>query len=155
VRKHPIIFGILLLFLITVVFPVLVYVLGSSSEDRRSFALDNKVGGVKVEGFIGDTREVVEQLNQFGKGDTVKAVILRIDSPGGGVASSQEIYAAVSDLKMKKKVVASMGSVAASGRLHGCLRNGQDCRESRNAYRQHICSHAFRERGGTAEKDRS
>ncbi|HUH66352.1 MAG TPA: signal peptide peptidase SppA [Syntrophales bacterium] len=94
---------------------MLVYVLGSSSEERRSFALDNKVGVVKVEGFIGDTREVVEQLNQFGKDDTIKAVILRIDSPGGGVASSQEIYSAVVDLKKKKKVVASMGSVAASG----------------------------------------
>jgi protease-4 len=115
VRKHPVIFGIFLLFLIVIVFFLLVYVLGSSTEHSRSFALDKKVGVVKVEGFIGDTREVLEQLNQFGKDDTIKAVILRIDSPGGGVASSQEIYEAVIDLKKKKKVVTSMGSVAASG----------------------------------------
>ncbi len=114
-RKHPVIFGIFLLFLIVVAFFLLVYVLGSSTEDRRSFTLDNKVGIVKVEGFIGDTRDVLEQLNQFGKDDTIKAVVLRIDSPGGGVASSQEIYEAVIDLKKKKKVVTSMGSVAASG----------------------------------------
>jgi protease-4 len=115
VRRHPIIFGIFLLSLIVIVFFLLVYVLGSSTEDRRSFAFDDKVGIVKVEGFIGDTRDVVEQLNQFGKDEAIKAVVLRIDSPGGGVASSQEIYAAVIDLKKKKKVVASMGSLAASG----------------------------------------
>jgi protease-4 len=115
VRRHPVIFGIFLLFLIVTVFFLLVYVLGSSTEDRHSFALDNKVGIVKVEGFIGDTRDVVEQLNQFGKDDAIKAVVLRIDSPGGGVASSQEIYAAVTDLKKKKKVITSMGSLAASG----------------------------------------
>ena len=114
-RRHPVIFGIFLLFLIVTVFFLLVYVLGLSSEDGRSFALDNKVGIVKVEGFIGDTRDIVEQLNQFGKDDAIKAVILRIDSPGGGVASSQEIYAAVTDLKKKKKVITSMGSLAASG----------------------------------------
>ena len=114
-RRHPVIFGIFLLFLIVTVFFLLVYVLGSLTEDRHSFALDNKVGIVKVEGFIGDTRDVVEQLNQFGKDDAIKAVVLRIDSPGGGVASSQEIYAAVTDLKKKKKVITSMGSLAASG----------------------------------------
>lgn len=114
-RRHPVIFGIFLLFLVVTVFFILVYVLGSSTEDGRSFALDNKVGIVKVEGFIGDTRDVVEQLNQFGKDDAIKAVVLRIDSPGGGVASSQEIYAAVTDLKKKKKVITSMGSLAASG----------------------------------------
>jgi protease-4 len=115
VRRHPVIFGIFLLFLVVTVFFLLVYVLGSSTEDKHSFALDNKVGIVRVEGFIGDTRDVVEQLNQFGKDDAIKAVVLRIDSPGGGVASSQEIYAAVTDLKKKKKVITSMGSLAASG----------------------------------------
>lgn len=114
-RKHPVALGIFLLFLVGMVFFLLVYVLGSASEDKHSFALKNKVGVVKVEGFIGDTHDVIEQLNQFSKDDGIKAVILRIDSPGGGVASSQEIYEAVIDLKKNKKVVASMGSVAASG----------------------------------------
>jgi protease-4 len=114
-RKHPVVFGIFLLFLVGMVFFLLVYVLGSTTEDKHSFTLNNKVGVVKVEGVIGDTRDVIEQLNQFGKDEGIKAVILRIDSPGGGVASSQEIYEAVIDIKKKKKVVASMGSVAASG----------------------------------------
>ncbi|MCX5845111.1 MAG: signal peptide peptidase SppA [Deltaproteobacteria bacterium] len=114
-RKHPVLLGIFLLFLVGAAFFLLVYALGSVTEDKQSFSLNNKVGVVKIEGFIGDTHDVVEQMNQFGKDDSIKAVILRIDSPGGGVASSQEIYQAVNDLKKKKKVVASMGSVAASG----------------------------------------
>jgi len=114
-RKHPVLLGIFLFFLVGVAFFLLVYALGSVTEDKQSFSLNSKVGVVKIEGFIGDTHDVVEQMNQFGKDDSIKAVILRIDSPGGGVASSQEIYQAVNELKKKKKVVASMGSVAASG----------------------------------------
>jgi len=114
-RKHPVIFGIFLLLLVAVVFFLLVYSLGSVTENKPSFTLDNKIGVVKVEGFIGDTHDIIEQLNLFGKDDNIKAIILRIDSPGGGVASSQEIYEAVIELKTKKKVIASMGSVAASG----------------------------------------
>jgi protease-4 len=114
-RKHPVIFGIFLLFLVAVAFFSLVYSLGSVRENKRTFTLDNKVGVVKVEGFIGETHDIIDQIDLFGKDDNIKAVILRIDSPGGGVASSQEIYEAVAELKKKKKVIASMGSVAASG----------------------------------------
>jgi len=56
-------------------------------------------------------------LDDFGKDDSIIAIVLRVDSPGGGVAASQEIYDAVIELKKKKKVVASMGSIAASGGL--------------------------------------
>ncbi len=49
-RKHPVAFGIFLLFLVGMVFFLLVYVLGSVTEDKHSFALNNKVGVVKVEG---------------------------------------------------------------------------------------------------------
>lgn len=114
-RKHPVIFGFFLLSLLCIVFFLLAFVLGSASEDKRSFALNNKVGVVKVEGVISDSHEIIEQLNQFSQDDSIKAVIVRIDSPGGGVAPSQEIYAAVTDAKKKKKIVASMGSLAASG----------------------------------------
>jgi protease-4 len=114
-RKHPVIFGIFLLILVGFVFFALAYVLGSATQDKHSFVLNNKIGIIKVEGFIGDVNDIVEQLNQFAKDDNIKAIILRIDSPGGGVASSQEVYATVMDIKKKKKVVASLGSMAASG----------------------------------------
>ncbi|MBM4270583.1 MAG: signal peptide peptidase SppA [Deltaproteobacteria bacterium] len=114
-RKHPVLFGIIILTFIGIVFFTLIYLISSAGVEKRSFALSNKVGVVKVEGFIGDSNEVVEQINQFDKDDSIKALIVRIDSPGGGVAASQEIYEAVADIKKKKKVVASMGSIAASG----------------------------------------
>lgn len=114
-KKHPILFGIFILFLLSAGFSLVVYGISAILSDKHSFALHDKVGIVSIEGFIGDSNDVVEQLSQFGKDDTIKAVVVRINSPGGGVAPSQEVYEAVVQLKKKKKVVASMGSVAASG----------------------------------------
>jgi protease-4 len=114
-KKHPILFGIFLLILISAGFFLIMYGIGAVSNEKRSFAQRERVGIVAVEGFIGDSRDAVDQLNQFGKDESIKAVVLRVNSPGGGVAPSQEIYEAIVQLKKKKKVVASMGSVAASG----------------------------------------
>jgi len=72
---------------------------------------------VPVEGVITDSLEITENIDEFANDSSIAAVVLRIDSPGGGVAASQEIYDAVVALKKKKKVVVSMGSVAASGGL--------------------------------------
>lgn len=73
------------------------------------------VGYLEVKGVIVDAEEVVKQLHALQKNDDVKAVVLRIDSPGGVVGPSQEIYQEVKKLAAVKKVVVSMGSVAASG----------------------------------------
>ena len=73
------------------------------------------VGLVEVKGLIIDSQEIVRELNDFRKDDNVKAVVLRIDSPGGVVGPSQEIFAEVKKLAARKKVVVSMGSIAASG----------------------------------------
>ncbi|HTP66704.1 MAG TPA: signal peptide peptidase SppA [Geobacteraceae bacterium] len=80
-----------------------------------SLAWGEGVGLVEVRGMIVDSQETVKQLDEFRKNDNVKAVVLRIDSPGGVVGPSQEIYAEVRKLCAKKKVVVSMGSLAASG----------------------------------------
>lgn len=79
--------------------------------------VSEKVAVVKIEGVIMDSREVVEQLKKYSKNASVKAIVLRIDSPGGAVVPSQEIYKEVGKLREKtgQVVVASMGSVAASG----------------------------------------
>lgn len=83
--------------------------------DERSFSTSQGVGLVEVKGMIADSREPVRQLRYFLKKDSVKAVVLRIDSPGGVVGPSQEIYQEVKRLAAKKQVVVSMGSLAASG----------------------------------------
>ena len=87
------------------------YLLGGKSE----MTLSPGIGMVEVRGLIIDPLETVKQLHDFGKDDKVKSVVVRIDSPGGVVGPSQEIWSAVKRLKEKKPVVVSMGSVAASG----------------------------------------
>lgn len=75
-----------------------------------------KVAVVRIEGLIADSKSVVAQLRKYDKDPAVKAVVIRINSPGGSVAPSQEIYQELLKVRRNgKKVVASMGSVAASG----------------------------------------
>ena len=81
----------------------------------RHFPVGSGVGLVEVRGLIVDSQEIVKQLDTLLKDDNVKAVVLRIESPGGVVGPSQEIHAEVKKLAARKKVVVSMGSVAASG----------------------------------------
>ena len=114
-RRHPVILGITLLVFIGFVAIIAIYGLGLFGGARPSFNLRERVGIIPIEGIIGDTGELIEQINEFADDRSIRAVVLRIDSPGGGVVPSQEIYQAVRELKKKKKVVASMGSVAASG----------------------------------------
>jgi protease-4 len=73
------------------------------------------VGLVEVKGMILDSQETVRQLRYFLKKENVKAVVLRVDSPGGVVAPSQEISDEVRKFAAKKKIIVSMGSLAASG----------------------------------------
>jgi protease-4 len=70
---------------------------------------------VELTGEITDGKKILEQLEDFRDEDGIKAIVVRIDSPGGAVAPSQEIYEAIRKIREKKKVVASMGSLAASG----------------------------------------
>lgn len=73
------------------------------------------IGLVEVKGMILDSRETVRQLRYFLKKDSIKAVVLRVDSPGGVVAPSQEISDEVRKFAAKKRIIVSMGSLAASG----------------------------------------
>ncbi len=114
-RKHPVILGICILLFIGVAFFTLIYLLGLFKGVGGSLNFQEKVGVVRIEGVIADSKEVIEQIDELADDDGVRAVVLRIDSPGGGVAASQEIYRAVRKLQTKKKVIVSMGSVAASG----------------------------------------
>jgi len=75
----------------------------------------DKIGLCKIEGMITDAREVVDFLRELETDESVRGVLLRIDSPGGSVAPSQELYQAVQALAKVKPVVVSMGTAAASG----------------------------------------
>jgi len=89
-----------------------------SEEGSTGLSLaSNQVAAFHVEGTIVDSREFVDELKEIGNRSSVKSVVIRINSPGGGVAASQEIYEAIKKFRAetKKKVVVSMASVAASG----------------------------------------
>ncbi len=89
--------------------------LGQTGARKGRFSFGDKIAIVEVKGVISESREILEEMHEHEEDDRVKAIILRIDSPGGGVAPSQEIYREILKLKKKKKVLTSMGSVAASG----------------------------------------
>ncbi len=74
---------------------------------------EQAVGVIEVSGIILDSKKTLQKLDQFEENEQIKAVVLRLNSPGGAVAPSQEIYQAVKSYP--KPVVVSMGSVAASG----------------------------------------
>ncbi len=82
---------------------------------QKKIPLGSRIALVRIEGPILDSRNIVEELKERTKDHSIKAIILRIDSPGGAVAPSQEIYEEVKKAAAAKKVVVSMGSIAASG----------------------------------------
>ena len=73
------------------------------------------IGVVEVTGPILSSKKIIEDLKGFMDDDAIKAIILRVDSPGGGIGPSQEIYRELMKTRDAKTVIASMGSVAASG----------------------------------------
>jgi protease-4 len=114
-RRHPILFFILCLtafgLLAVMTVAALIWRLAPNDKDLRG----DKVAVIEVNGPIVDARPTLESLKHFREEAAVKAMVLRIDSPGGGVGPSQEIYAEVLKTRAVKPVVASMGAVAASG----------------------------------------
>lgn len=106
--------ALLVLGAIFVFFLVLLAVL-SHFQGGDKFALGDKVAIIAVEGMIVSAGKTIERLHAAADDASVKAVVLRIDSPGGGVGPSQEIHDEVAKLVQSKPVVVSMGSLCASG----------------------------------------
>jgi protease-4 len=86
---------------------------GSTSKMGSGIFGSGAVAIVELNGVIMDSKKLVKRIDRIQDDDEVKAIVVRINSPGGAVAPSQEIYDALK--RSKKPVVASMASVAASG----------------------------------------
>jgi len=82
---------------------------------HKNLPIGDKVALIRIEGPIFDSKDAIDTLKDYVKDLSVKAIVLRVDSPGGAVAPSQEIYEEVRKAVTKKTIVVSMGSVAASG----------------------------------------
>src|SRR5450432_1508891 len=96
----------------------LVYVAVHANEQQAGFhAFGDKIGVVDLDGVILDPNEIVGQLQRFADDDSIKAIIIHVNSPGGGVAASEEIYREVKRIRDEKKklIVSSIETVGASG----------------------------------------
>lgn len=89
----------------------------AGGEQASIHSFGDKIGVVDLEGVILDPSTVVGQLKKFGEDDSIKAIIIHVNSPGGGVAASEEIYREVKRLRDEKhkRIVSSIETVGASG----------------------------------------
>ena len=92
-------------------------VIAYGGDHGSDFAFGDRIQVVDVEGELVDSRPIIEQLKRYEDNKSVHAILLNIDSPGGGVAVSQEIYKEIKRLREEKGkiIVAYMSSVGASG----------------------------------------
>jgi protease-4 len=117
-RKHYILRGLGLLFVfILVVFSgafFFAYLTGGDAKVLSMFAGDG-IGVLQIEGAIDDSQSVLSELKRLNDMPWVRAIVVRIDSPGGAVAPTQEIFEEIQKSKKQKPFIASMGGMATSG----------------------------------------
>lgn len=117
-RRHYILRGLGILFvLILVVFTGVFFFAYFTGGDSRVLALfsGDGVGVLQIDGAIDDSSDVLMELKRLKEMPWVKAIVVRIDSPGGAVAPTQEIFEEIQRLKKQKPIIASMGGMATSG----------------------------------------
>ncbi len=107
--------GIVLLSILIVYVGSYLYARMSSGRVGKIGVAQSKIAVIKIEGVLTESFDIVEDIKRFKERADVKAVVLRIDSPGGAVVPAQEIYEEVKKLRAEKKVIASLGNMAASG----------------------------------------
>jgi protease-4 len=109
------IFGVLILLFGLVTISVLSW-LFSDEEDTSISTSGSKVAVIELREQITGSEDLVRQFKKYRENNSVKAIVFRVESPGGGVAASQEIYEEAKKTRDGgKPVVVSMGSIAASG----------------------------------------
>ncbi len=121
-RRHPYLFFLLMLSTVSAgtMLMITLLVMGTSFMVDSSLSAKlnepaGNVGIVEITGMITSSKEVIQEIKRFRESDAIKAIVVRIDSPGGAVAPSQEIYREIIKTKASKIIIASLGTVAASG----------------------------------------
>ncbi len=122
-KTRDVIIGVIIggTILVAIVFMIFLFIGMSEGmgggEGLTSFGGDGRIGVVEVFGVIDEPmgRKIIADLDRWTDNSSIKAIVLHVNSPGGGSAISQEIYDAILRIKAEKPVVASLASVAASG----------------------------------------
>ncbi|HSB07840.1 MAG TPA: signal peptide peptidase SppA [Thermodesulfobacteriota bacterium] len=114
-KRRRILTGLLAIVVLLAVFFSALFLIVRLSGKPGHLPFGDKIAVVEIKGVITQSSGVIEEIHQHLADESVKAIILRVDSPGGGVGPSQEIHREIVKAKQKKKIVTSMGAVAASG----------------------------------------
>jgi protease-4 len=115
-KRDVVLLAIMAMFVIVFVAALVGGIGGDASDGFSLSGFGDRVALIEITGEISSSEWVVRQIRQYAEQDNVVAIVIRLDSPGGGVAASQEIFEEIGKAREQgKKIVASMGSIAASG----------------------------------------
>lgn len=114
-RRHPYLFFLIVMAGLATLGTIFLSIMVIAVSDKEKAYDGEKVGVIEIIGTIGDSRQVIDQLKEFREQNAIKAIVIRVDSPGGAVGPSQEIYREIRKTTPEKSVIISMGAVAASG----------------------------------------
>ncbi len=113
--KNPILTVLLIIAAVGLLLSILIFIISGVSGRWGSISFADKIGVIPIKGKIEDSTAILSQIDHFTKDSSIKAIIIRINSPGGNVGASQEIFQQLRKISKKKVVVASMEDIAASG----------------------------------------
>jgi len=119
-RKRDVVIAVVIIgsfAVVSIFFLILMVGMFSSDGELQFTGLGGSVAVIEMFGVMDEYsgRPVIRQLNRWEDNNSVKAVVIHVESPGGGVSISQELYDAILRLRDEKPVVVAMGAVAASG----------------------------------------
>ena len=114
-KKHPILTVLVILCVVALFLGITMVIVLKLFSPSSSLSFSDKIGVILIDGAISQSVDITTELARLKKDSGIKAIILRINSPGGSVGPTQEIYREVRKTLKTKRVVASMGAVAASG----------------------------------------
>ena len=114
-KKHPVLFSLSLIVLIMAVMCAAVIAMLYLWSDSAGAPFGDQVALLEIRGVISDGKPITDLLARYKEDNDIKAIIIRIESPGGGVAPSQEVFTELTRIRDQKPVVAFLGNVAASG----------------------------------------
>ena len=114
-NKRPILTVLIILGIIALILGGSMMIVLKMVDPSSELSFSDKIGVIPIDGAIFDSHETLSQLIRFREDKGIKVIVLRINSPGGAVGPTQEIYREVRKTMETKKVVASLGGVAASG----------------------------------------
>lgn len=125
-RKNPLLLLLGLSFVFFFLFLGFVYfvmqtILDDQSTPLQALKRSGRFGVIELSGVIMESKRFTQQIRRYEKDRGIRGIIIRIDSPGGAVGPSQEIYEAIKKVRATKPVVASLEGVAASGGYYAAV----------------------------------